>query len=185
MAVIRNGFQAFTSLLVCLAVFALAYPARAQVLYGSIVGTVQDETGGVVPNATVTIANTSTGQSRETTTTDDGAYLFVDVAAGSYSLTTTAKGFRTSRTNNVEVTINAVARQDMRLRVGERTETVTVEASAIAIQADSADVHVSLMSQQVTQLPLSGYRNYQTLINLVPGATPANYQDRKSTRLNS
>ena len=180
MAVIRNRVQEWIVLLVCVAAFALAHPARAQVLYGSIVGTVQDESGGVVPNATVTIASSSTGQSRETATTDDGAYLFADVAAGSYSLTITAKGFRTSRTNNVDVSVNVVTRHDLRLQVGDRAETVTVEASAVAIQTDSADVHVSLGSQQVTQLPLPGYRNYQTLINLVPGATPASYQNAVS-----
>jgi hypothetical protein len=176
MTAIRNGSQASIVFLVCLAAFALAHPARAQVLYGSIVGTVQDQTGGVVPNATVTITKNSTGQSRETTTTDDGTYLLVDVPAGSYSFTITAKGFRTTRMNNVDVSVNVVTREDLQLQVGERAETVTVEASAGAIQTDSADVHMSLVSQQVTQLPLSGYRNYQTLINLVPGATPASYQ---------
>ena len=76
--------------------------------------------------------------------------------------------------------INAVARYDMKLQVGEIAETVTVEASAAALQTDTADVHVSLGSRQITELPLPGYRNYQTLINLVPGATPAAYQNAVS-----
>src|SRR5579864_1623764 len=152
-------------------------PATAQVLYGSIVGTVQDSSGSAVPGATVTITNTSTGQSHETTTSNDGLYSFVDILAGPYTVTVTAKGFRTSRTTNTEVTINTVTRVDAQLQVGERAETVTVEASAATIQTDSADVHVSLDSKEVTQLPLPGYRNYQALINLVPGATPAAYQN--------
>src|ERR1039458_6548331 len=143
MTTIRNGAKALSMLLVFLAAVALtARPAGAQVLYGSLVGTVQDETGGVVPNATVTIVNNATAQSRDRTTTDDGTYLFVDVPAGSYSLTITAKGFRTTRTNNVEISVNVVARQDLRLQVGERAETVTVEASAIADRMEIGRAHV-------------------------------------------
>ena len=155
-------------------------PATAQVLYGSVVGTVQDDSGGAVPNAVVTIVNDFTTRKREVLTGEDGAYSFADVPAGSYTLTVAAKGFRTSRTNNVEVSINAVSRYDLRLQVGEVAETVTVEASAAVLQTDSADVHVSLGSRQITELPLPGYRNYQALINLVPGATPAAYQNAVS-----
>src|SRR6476646_11700168 len=155
-------------------------PAAAQVLYGSVVGSVQDDSGGAVPNAVVTIVNNSTTRTRETLTTEDGTYTFADVPAGSYTLTVLSKGFRTSRTNNVEVTINTVSRYDVRLQLGEVAETVTVEASAAVLQTDSADVHVSLGSRQITELPLPGYRNYQSLINLVPGATPAAYQNAVS-----
>ena len=165
---------------VYLAAIAAFRPAMAQVLYGSIVGAVQDETGAVVPNANVTIVNGATGRSRETATKEDGTYSFADVPEGSYTLTIAAKGFRTSQTNNVAVTINMVMRYDMRLQVGERADTITVQADTAAIQTDSADVHTALSSADVTQLPLSGYRNYQTLINLVPGATPAAYQNAVS-----
>jgi len=154
--------------------------AGAQVLYGSIVGTVQDESGAAVPNAAVTITDTATTQTRAATTTEEGSYVFADVPAGSYTLAITAKGFRVSRTSNVQVTINAVSRNDVRLQVGELAETVNVEASAAVLQTDTADLHVSLGSRQITELPLPGYRNYQALINLVPGATPANYQNAVS-----
>ena len=128
----------------------------------------------------VEIVNSATTRSRAAVTTEDGSYAFTDVPAGSYTLTVTAKGFRVSRTNNVQVAINAVARNDVRLQVGEVAETVNVEASAAVLQTDTADLHVSLGSRQITELPLPGYRNYQTLINLVPGATPANYQNAVS-----
>jgi len=181
MSAVHNGIKISLFFLTFLAAVAwMARPAGAQVLYGSIVGAVQDETGAVVPNATVTIVNGATGRSREASTTDDGTYSFTDVPEGSYTLTITAKGFRTSRTNNVTVTINMVTRYDMRLQVGERADTITVQANAATIQTDSADVHTSLGSSAVTQLPLPGYRNYQTLINLVPGATPASYQNAVS-----
>lgn len=171
---------ALVSLTLMGAAVRTARPIFAQVLYGSVTGVVQDQSGGVVPNANVTIVNGATGQSRETNTTSDGSYSFTDVPEGSYSLKIAAPGFRTSQTNNVAVTINVVARYDIRLHVGERADTVSVEANATTIQTDSADVHASITSSQVTQLPLPGYRNYQSLINLVPGATPASYQNAVS-----
>jgi hypothetical protein len=169
------------ALFACLAaVNWIAGPAEGQVLYGSITGTVEDTTGSVVPNAVATVVNASTGQSRKTVTSESGTYLFADVPAGTYVVTIAAGGFRSSRTTGVEVSINTVLRLDVQLTVGDRAETVTVEANAAAIQTDSADLHVSLGSQAVTELPLPGYRNYQTLINLVPGATPASYQNAVS-----
>src|SRR5580704_8292324 len=80
----------------CLSVIGLSLPARAQVLYGSILGTVQDPSAAAVPNAVVTIVNTGTGESRSTRTNDDGAYSFADVPEGSYTLTIGAAGFHTS-----------------------------------------------------------------------------------------
>src|SRR5256885_1303853 len=124
-------------------------PAEAQVLYGSIVGTVQDISGSAVPEATVAITNNATGQSHETTTSSDGLYSFVDILPGPYTVTVTAKGFRTSRTTNTQVSINTVTRVDAQLQVGERAETVTVEASAAAMQTDSSTSHRSLASLEL------------------------------------
>ncbi len=163
-----------------LGAIGLSCPARAQVLYGSIVGVVQDASGAVVPNATVKAVNEATGQSREAITTEDGTYVLNDVVAGPYTITISAQGFRTSQTDHVAVNINMVSRHDIRLQVGERAETVTVQANAATIQTDSADVHSTLAGSQVTELPLPGYRNYQALINIVPGATPASYQNAVS-----
>jgi len=166
--------------LLCALLLIPAPEAFAQVLYGSVAGTVEDSTGAVVPGATVTVTDQATNQSRQATTTNDGTYVIPDLPAGSYTLAVAAQGFRTSQTRNILVSINNVTRSDVHLSVGERAETVTVEADAAAIQTDSADVHTSLSSAQITQLPLPGYRNYQTLINLVPGATPAAYQNAVS-----
>src|SRR5207249_1647463 len=107
------------SLLVVALAACSSRPAGAQVLYGSIVGTVQDESGAAVPHAAITIVNNSTTQSRAAVTIEDGSYAFTDVPAGSYTLTVTAKGFRVSRTNNVQVSIAAVSRNEVRLQVGE------------------------------------------------------------------
>jgi hypothetical protein len=152
-------------------------PANAQVLYGSIVGTVEDPTGAVVPGATVTITNPTTGATREIKADDQGRYSVPNLQAGSYELKVASQGFRTLTRTGIEISINTVTRVDAKLEVGQMTEQVTVSASTVALQTDKSDVRTELASQAITTMPLSGYRNYQQLINLVPGATPANFQN--------
>ncbi len=150
---------------------------NAQVLYGSVMGTVTDQTGAVVPGATVTLANVRTGQTREGVSDSTGSYLIPNVLEGTYDLSVKMTGFRNYLEKGIAVSINTVRRADVSLQVGQVNETVTVEASATALQTTKADVSVNLESQAVTTLPLGNYRNYQTLINLVPGATPAAQQN--------
>jgi hypothetical protein len=160
-------------LLACAAV----RPASAQVLYGSIVGAVEDQSGAVIPNATVSITNKGTGQTRETTADGAGRYSILNVAAGTYDLKVSAQGFRTVTKTDVEVAINTVTRQDMRMEVGAVTEQVTVQATAAALQTDKSDVRHEITGQTVQNLPLPAYRNYQSLMALVPGATPPAFQN--------
>jgi hypothetical protein len=151
--------------------------ASAQVLYGSIVGTVTDASGALVPGATVTVTNTNTNATRETKTDGGGRYTIGNVPAGNYDLKIAASGFRPVARTGVVVTINTVVRVDLSLEVGQITEQVTVLATAAALQTDKSDVHVELSTKEISQLPLAKYRNYQSLINLVPGATPGRFQN--------
>ena len=151
--------------------------ASAQVLYGSVVGSISDQSGAVIPGAAVRIIDQSEGQVRSTSTNDEGAFSIPSVLPGTYQVEVTAKGFRTYRRSAVAVSINTVSRIDVQLELGQVGETVMVTAQAASLQADKADVHVELSSRTITQLPLPGYRNFQTLVNLVPGATPAAYQN--------
>ncbi len=155
----------------------LSQPARAQVLYGSIVGTVLDPSGGVVPGAAITVSNAATGLVRETRADEAGRFSLMNVLPGTYELKVTANGFRQYSRKGVEVTINTVTRADVRLEVGTLAEAVTVAAAAVMLQTDKSDVRSEITTTAMTNLPLPGYRNYQTLINLVPGATPADYQN--------
>jgi len=155
----------------------LAVPAHAQVLYGSIVGTVTDATDARVPNAAVTITNKETGLTRSAESDDGGRYSFVNVLPGRYDLKVAVKGFRTIAQNDFDVSPNTVGRADFKLEVGQLTETVSVEATTAQLQTEKADTHSEIVSKQIESLPLSGYRNYQSLINLVPGATPAAFQN--------
>ncbi|MEK7407869.1 MAG: TonB-dependent receptor [Acidobacteriota bacterium] len=155
----------------------LCESAAAQVLYGTIVGSVRDPSGGAVPGATIKITSGATGATRDIQSNELGLYTFSNVLAGSYSLEVTARGFRAFTEKGVAVTINTVTRVDVSLQVGEVTETVTVSSEVTPLQTDKTDVHVELGSQEITQLPLPAYRNYQSLLDLSPGTTPARYQN--------
>jgi hypothetical protein len=158
----------------------VAQQAKGQVLYGSLVGTVTDQTGAVVPEATVTAKNTNTGLTRETTTDAAGVYSIRNLLEGTYSLSVGKSGFRPYTQTGVDVTINSVTRINPSLEVGAVTQSITVEASAAVLQTETSDVKTQINPQEVNNLPLANFRNYQSLINLVPGATPGRFQNAEA-----
>src|SRR3954469_20940342 len=164
-------------LLIALLCGVATQPAAAQVLYGSVVGTVTDQSDAVIPNATVTLTSKETASSRATETDGGGRYSFVNVPPGTYDVKVAAKGFRTYTQQNLDVSPNVVSRAEFKVEVGQLTETVSVEAQQAMLQTDKSDTHAEITTKAISNLPLSGYRNYQTLLNLVPGATPASFQN--------
>ncbi|HEU4935396.1 MAG TPA: TonB-dependent receptor [Vicinamibacterales bacterium] len=149
-----------------------AASAGAQILYGSVTGMVKDAQGAAVPGATVTIVNKETNLTRDTVTGGDGAYTLNNVLPGPYDVKISLTGFREAIRTSVPVTIGQISRVDMTLEVGALTETVTVASEAQLLQTDKADVHTELKSDAITSMPLNRFRNYQALMNLVPGTTP-------------
>jgi hypothetical protein len=168
---------AFRILGVALALTLSLSTVDAQVLYGSIVGNVTDSSGGVISGASVRAVNRGTGQTVETTTNEAGIYTFQNLVAGTYDLTVSQSGFATFTQQGIALNVNTVQRHNVVLQVGQVAESVTVEASAVTLQTDRADVSAEVTNREVTDLPLPKYRNYQALINLVPGATPARFQN--------
>lgn len=164
----------------CLALLlavVVVLPAAAQVLYGTLTGTIQDSAGAVVPAAGVKVQNAGTAQEFAAQTNEMGGYTFSNLPPGVYDLTIAATGFRAQLRRGITIAANIVRREDVTLEVGQVTESVTVEASQTALQTDKADVHTELGSKELINMPLPRYRNYQSLINLVPGATPGQYQN--------
>ena len=159
-------------LLVVLAVGLLALPAGAQVLYGSIVGTVRDSTGGVLPGATVIITHQETKATRETVSDTAGAYRFPTLQAGTYNVVVRMTGFQSFTRNDVPVTLNTVARVEAALGVSQLQETVTVSAERAVLQTDRAEVREELRARELTDLPVPLGRNYQELFRTLPGFTP-------------
>jgi hypothetical protein len=162
------------SLILCLfLVLMLPQIAAAQVLYGSIVGNVKDVSDAVVAGATVVATDVETGQARRETTNDGGLYSFSTVQAGTYTIKVSKAGFATFTQSNVPVAINSVARVDVTLTVGGVSESVTVSAGAEALQVDRAEVRAEISSRDLVELPGSLNRNYQYMLNALPGFTPA------------
>ncbi|HPT29082.1 MAG TPA: carboxypeptidase regulatory-like domain-containing protein [Bryobacteraceae bacterium] len=146
-------------------------PVQAQVLYGSIVGTVEDPSGAVVPAAKVTLTHTATSTVREVVADDQGRFNAISLAAGTYDLSFTASGFRTLTRTGIEVTINTVTRVNAKLEVGQVSEQVTVSASAAALQTDRSDTRAEISSQTVVELPLPAVLAIQSGISKLRYAT--------------
>ncbi len=153
----------------------LTAPALAQILYGSVVGVVKDPQGAMIPGVTVTITNKETGLTRETVTDTQGAYTVTNVPPGPYDVKVSLQGFREFVRSNVPVTIGNISRVDVTLEVGTLTETVTVASESSLLQTDKADISTELKAEAITQMPLNRFRNYQALVNLVPGTMPMSF----------
>ena len=151
--------------------------ADAQVLYGSLVGNVTDQNGAVVQGATVTITNKGTSQMREATTNSDGEYTITNVLPGVYDLKVSRQGFNTSTQTDLNITANNALRVDIAMKIGNVSDVVSVTADATVLQTESATVKSEISGKEIQSLPINNYRNYQSLLNLVPGTTPAAFQN--------
>ncbi len=165
-------------LVTCILVTFLPQSAHAQVLYGSVVGTITDQSNAVVPGARVTITNNATGLKREATTDPAGLYRILDVPQGTYTLDVSATGFRPLKKTNIVVAIGQVNAQDLQLEVGPVTQEVTVQGTTGTLQTEKADVHTVITSFAIQNLPTDMYRNFQTVSLLAPGV----FSDSQITR---
>ncbi|MBY0507844.1 MAG: TonB-dependent receptor [Bryobacteraceae bacterium] len=156
---------------------ASALPAAAQTLYGSVVGTVLDSSGGQLPNAKISLTNKGTGLVLEATSGPDGSFTILNVVPGTYDAKASVGGFKAQSLTDLTVAVNTVSRIDFNMAVGAVTDQITVAAEVAQLQTDKADTHTEIRSDMVVNMPLPGLRNYQSLINLVPGATPAAFQN--------
>src|SRR6516162_4228950 len=168
----RLSRPARVALLVIFGMLLLPSAARSQALNGSVVGNVRDASDAAVPGATVTLTSTTTNQNREVVTDAQGGYNFATVQPGVYSIRVTKGGFATLEQSNITVSADNVARVDVVLKVGGITETVQVEAQAAVLQTDSAQVSKDITVEQLQNMPVYAGRNYQNLLNTVPGITP-------------
>ena len=173
----KRHLWVLTAALVLTLGMAVSPGLQAQVLYGSLTGVVADQSGASIPGAQITATNTATGQVLNSSSDEAGRYSFANVPAGPYDLNFNADGFRALNQTGVRVAVNAVTRTDVSLELGAVSEVVTVEGTAVQLQTDKSDTSAEITSEAVKDLPLPGFRNYQSLVNLVPGATPAQFQN--------
>src|ERR1017187_10198537 len=157
-------------LAVLLAAFFVMFAAHALAQEATIVGTVTDPSGAAVPNATITVTNVETGQVRNLTSSSDGQFVAPDLHIGRYTVRAQGAGFKVVEQTDIVLSVSDRARVDFKLQVGSTTEQVTVEAAAIAVQADNGEVSDVITGQQLTQLSTNG-RSMYSLISLTPGAS--------------
>jgi hypothetical protein len=165
-----------TSLVVCAMtmVLVLAGTARA-VTGGSISGTVTDQSGGVVPGATVTLKNVALGTEYKATTDAIGSYSFPNLPVGDFDMTVSATGFKAQQKNGYVMDTDSALRIDVKLELGERSDTVAVVASEASQQAQVETVTTHLgevvSDTQISSIPLNG-RSYTDLLAIQPGVSP-------------
>jgi carboxypeptidase family protein/TonB-dependent receptor-like protein len=154
--------------------------AAAQALYGSVTGTIVDGTGAAVPGAGVSIKDEATGLELTTATDATGTYTIRNVTGGTYTLRASLQGFKEFVQTGIPITAGGIVRINGRLEVGALSESVTVTTEAALLKTDKSDVSTDLKPADVVNLPLNQYRNYQYLMNLVPGATPPEFQNAQT-----
>lgn len=147
------------------------FPLFAQTPVGIIAGVITDESGAIVPNATVKIRNMATGAVRELTSNADGIFSAPSLPAGVYEIRVELKGFRTViREATVEIGLTTSA--DIRLPVGSATEVVNVAAATAQIEYEKHAIDGVVARQQIQDLPLNG-RSFMQLASIEPGVTVA------------
>ena len=146
----RNHLVGFVVLM-----FAVA-GAWAQTGTTSVRGTVTDKTGATIAGAKVTVSNAGQGLHRETVTDGTGAYEFLALSPGGYSLTVESKGFRKFEQKNLQLLVNLPATVNAALEVGSASETIEVSAQAVTLNTTDASLGVPFTERQVKELPLEG-----------------------------
>ena len=152
---------------------------QAQDATGRVVGTVTDRSSAVVPGAHVVVTNTATHVSRETVTDSSGFYQVLALPIGNYTVSVDHKGFNPVTTNASTLEINQSLKIDIRLEVGTKTETVTVESTANTVETINPTMGSTVSDRSVQDLPLNG-RNVLDLALLQPGVLPADNPNNTS-----
>lgn len=144
---------------------------RAQTPTGTVVGTITDETGAVLPGAAINIRDVATDSVRNTTTSSAGAYEFSTLRPGTYEVSAEAKGFSRAIQREVSVNVGQVVRVDLKLRVGSTTDIVEVKGEAPLVEPDRISVSHVIDPNAIQSLPMLA-RNFQNLALTVPGTLP-------------
>src|ERR1700686_4271339 len=153
----------------------LATPGLAQSVFGTILGTVTDPSGAVVPNAVITVTNQGENISHEVRGDAQGNYQAENMKAGLYTVSAIATGFKDTVLSDVRLEARQIVRADMKLTMGSAQEKVTVEANAELVNTETQAISANVTSTEVLGLP-ANYRGAGTtspyaLLAFLPGVT--------------
>ncbi|HEX4947807.1 MAG TPA: TonB-dependent receptor [Blastocatellia bacterium] len=168
-------------LLVCLATTLFAAVVWAQENRATIVGTITDPQGGVIPNATIKATNTETNTTTTTTSNESGLYTLPFLPVGKYQISVTATGLKTSLRDNLDLRVGDRIQLDFKMEVGAVSETVTISSSAPLLETATASRGQVIDEEKVRDLPLLG-RNPFLLAALASGVQITSSQGSISFR---
>jgi hypothetical protein len=155
---------------VCICALLLSLPLFSQGNAGRILGAITDQTGNVIPGATVTIIDVERGITRTLITDDAGAYAAPNLLSGTYTVRAQAKGFATVDHAGLLLEVGQDLRVDLSLRPGEQQQTITVVGETPIVDTTNATLGGTLSNETINDIPLNG-RNFQNLLSLRPGIT--------------
>ena len=137
-------------------VLFIPFLAAQSIISGDITGTVTDPSAASLPNAEVTMQNTSTGATQSTTTNTQGVYRFALIPPGTYNVTVLASGFRGARQTHLNVVAGQSAIANFQLQLAAATQTVVVTEHAAGVQTQNADTTTNYSAEQVLNMPNPG-----------------------------
>lgn len=150
---------------------------HAQVDTGSIVGTVVDTSGAVVPGATITLKDESTGRAEKQQSGQDGTYSFSPLKIGTYTMTVSRTGFQTRIQQHIEVSVQGHLEINPKLEVGAVTQEVRVTSAGPLLETQTSSIQQLVNQKAINDLPLNG-RNAVFLAQLSPGVTQSQNDSR-------
>jgi len=164
----RRWISGIVAFLIAVGLSSAAYAQNAQ-----IAGTVKDQSGAVIPGATVTARNVDTGLSRTAVTDATGEYRLVSLPPGRYAIATELSGFSTETRPDIVLIIDQTALINFALKPAALSETVTVTGESPIVDVTRSDVSTSVSSQQIQDLPVAS-RRWIDLAMLTPGTSQDN-----------
>ncbi|MBX7172256.1 MAG: TonB-dependent receptor [Pyrinomonadaceae bacterium] len=160
-------------------VVLLSISLFAQSNTGSITGVIEDSNGAVVANASVTVTNIGTNETRTAQTDSDGRYEIPSLPTGIYKVTAKANGFQESTVNEIKLAVGEKARVDVKLGVGQVTGVVTVTADQTRVDTETSTVGDTINSARIENAPVNG-RDFTGLLATVPGSVQSTNQFQTS-----
>src|SRR5271157_1199118 len=156
-----------------LAILLLAMVCLPFLAYGqtaTIVGTITDPSGAVVPNVTITVTHVETNRAITLTSNEAGQYVVPDIPIGHYNVKASVTGFKVAERTGIVLNVSERERVDFQLALGTTAQSVSVEANAVAVQTDTGEVSSLVSGTQITELSTNG-RSIYTYVALTPGAS--------------
>ena len=161
----------WVTIITCGLILSILAPESSAQISGSVVGTVQDSTGAVVPNVAVTLTNNATNIVQTTVTTSSGDFRFPLVPVGEYRISAEMSGFKIAEVPSLTVVLGQATRIDIALEIGDVATTVEVTGAVATLQTEQGSVQGLVYHEDIVNLPLNG-RNFVQLVALQPHAVP-------------